>query len=415
MVRVEIVAVGTELLLGDLVDTNTPHVARALAQTGIDVYGTRAVGDNRQRIADALGDALRKADGVIVTGGLGPTLDDLTKEAVCDVLGIEPELHESALASMERRFAARGRTMRENNRKQALIPRGSTVLENRHGTAPGFIAETGGKFVAALPGVPSEMHPMLRESLIPWLRRRFDLQNAIYTRVLHTVDIAESEVDYLIADLFAVGENPKIAVLAHDYRVDVKLSAKALSPTDAQLLLEPLAQELRRRLDGYVFGSDAETLPGAIGKLLEQRRQTVAVAESCTGGSIAAAITGVAGSSKTFLGGVVAYADPVKVQTLGVNPQLLQRNGAVSEAVARAMAQGVRQRLKADVALSTTGVAGPEGGTAEKPVGLVWVGLSEAAGTRALRLQLHGERANVVGAAKTAALGWLWRHLLGHA
>ena len=411
MPAVEIVAVGTELLLGDLVDTNTAEIAQALAQIGIDVYATHAVGDNRARIAHALSATLSRAHGVITTGGLGPTIDDLTKEAVCDVLGVQTELHEPALRSMERRFAARGRTMRENNRKQALLPTGSTVLENNHGTAPGFIAHIDGKFIAALPGVPVEMRAMLADQLLPWLRERYGTNDAIYTRVLHTVDLAESEIDHRIGDLLAAGENPKIAVLAHDYRVDVKLCAKAASAARAQAMLTPLQAEIEQRLRGHVFGTDERTLPGAIGSLLRERDQSIALAESCTGGSLAAALTSVAGSSKSFVGGIVAYSDDVKIEQLGVDPELLQRHGAVSEEVAVAMAQGARKRLGASVALSTTGVAGPEGGTPEKPVGLVWLGFAGERAVKALRLQFHGDRANVVNSAKTLALGWLWRRL----
>ncbi len=409
MPSVEIVAVGTEMLLGQLVDTNTPFIAGKLAEIGVDVFATHAVGDNRQRIADMIRSALDRADGVITTGGLGPTVDDLTKEAVCDALGVDAEVHEPSLRAMEEVFVKSGRQMRENNRKQALIPRGSVPLANREGTAPGFIATTTReKFVASMPGVPREMKPMLAEGVVPWLQRRFPLTEHIRTRSLHTIGLAESEIDHRIADLFASLENPKIAVLAHQFRCDVKIMAKAASADAAIALIAPVEHELLRRLDGHVYGVDDETLPFAIHVLLQQTQRTIAVAESCTGGSIAAALTSVPGSSKSFTGGVVSYSNEVKMQQLGVKREDLDRSGAVSEEVAEQMAAGIRKNLGTDVGLSITGIAGPSGGTHEKPIGLVWLAIAEESGVRTRRLQLAGNREGIQARATTAALGFLW-------
>ena len=409
MPSVEIVAVGTEMLLGQLVDTNTPFIAGKLAENGVDVFATHAVGDNRQRIAETIRAALARADGVITTGGLGPTVDDLTKEAVCDALGIDAEVHEPSLRAMEKVFEKSGRKMRENNRKQALIPSGSFPLANREGTAPGFIATTAGeKFVASMPGVPREMKPMLTEGLVPWLQQRFRLTEHIRTRTLHTIGLAESEIDHRIADLFTSLENPKIAVLAHQFRCDVKIMAKAGSTDEAIALISPVEHELLRRLDGNIYGVDDETLPFAIHVLLQQTRRTIAVAESCTGGSIAAALTGVAGASKSFAGGIVSYSNDVKMQLLGVKREDLERSGAVSEEVAKQMAAGVRENLGTGIGLAITGIAGPSGGTHEKPIGLVWLAISEARGVRTRRLQLAGDRGGIQSRATTAALGFLW-------
>ncbi|HEX5275865.1 MAG TPA: competence/damage-inducible protein A [Candidatus Rubrimentiphilum sp.] len=409
MPSVEIVAVGTEMLLGQLVDTNTPFIAGKLAENGVDVFATHAVGDNRQRIAATIRAALERADGVITTGGLGPTVDDLTKEAVCDAIGVDAEVHEPSLRAMEEVFAKSGRRMRENNRKQALIPRGSVALPNREGTAPGFVATTAqGKFVASMPGVPREMKPMLTEGVVPWLQQRFRLTEHIRTRTLHTIGLAESEIDHRIADLFATLENPKIAVLAHQFRCDVKIMAKAASADAAIALIAPVEHELLRRLDGHVYGVDDETLPFAIHVLLLQTRRTIAVAESCTGGSIAAALTSVPGSSKIFAGGVVSYSNGAKMQLLGVEREDLKRHGAVSEEVAKQMAAGVRRNLGTSLGLAITGIAGPSGGTHEKPVGLVWLAISEASGARTRRLQLAGDREGIQSRATTAALGFLW-------
>ncbi|HEX8805599.1 MAG TPA: competence/damage-inducible protein A [Candidatus Aquilonibacter sp.] len=409
---VELIAVGTELLLGQLTDTNTVFVAQSLADAGIDVYGTHAVGDNRSRIAFAMRAALERVDGVITTGGLGPTIDDLTKEAVCDALGLDLELHEPSLKQMQDFFSRMGREMRENNRKQAYVPRGSLVLENPRGTAPGFVAfASNGKFIACMPGVPHEMRPMLTELLIPFLTERYEITEAIYTRVLHTVNIGESEVDHRIDDLFRAGENPKIAVLAHEGLCDVKLMAKAHSEEEALAMLAPLEVKVRERLAGFVFGADRTSLASAVHELLQARGQTIAVAESCTGGRIAAALTAVPGSSRSFLGGIVAYDNAVKLAELGVSEQTLAEYGAVSEETAREMARGVRERLRADFAISTTGIAGPNGGTAEKPVGLVWFGLGSADDIQAVRFNFRGDRDTVQRRATVMALGLVWRQL----
>ena len=412
MPSVEILAVGTEMLLGQLVDTNSAFIAGKLAENGVDVFATHAVGDNRQRIAGTIRMALERADGVITTGGLGPTVDDLTKEAVCDALGVDTEVHEPSMRAMEEVFVKSGRQMRENNRKQALIPRGAIALDNREGTAPGFIATTGqGKFVASVPGVPREMKPMLTEGVLPWLQQRFRLTEHIRTRTLHTIGLAESEIDHRIADLFASLENPKIAVLAHQFRCDVKIMTKAASADAAIALIAPVEHELLRRLDGHVYGVDEETLPFAIHVLLRQTHRMIAVAESCTGGSVAAALTSVPGSSKSFAGGIVSYSNEVKMQLLGVQRQDLDRFGAVSEEVAKQMAAGGREHLGTGIGLAITGIAGPSGGTHEKPIGLVWLAISEASGARTRRLHLTGDREGIQSRATTAALGFLWERV----
>lgn len=409
---VEILAVGTELLLGQLADTNSSFIARSLAESGIDVYGMHAVGDNRERIAAAMRAALDRADGLVTSGGLGPTVDDLTKEAVCDALGLDTELHESSLHDIEETFQKLGRVMRENNRKQALIPRGARVLANVEGTAPGFVAfGADGKFIASMPGVPREMKPMLQTELIPFLRERFGLQQAVHTRVLHTVNIAESEIDHRIDDLFRTLANPKIAVLAHGRLCDVKIMAKAATQQDARALIAPVEAQILERLSGHVYGVDGQTLAGAIHALLQQTARTIGVAESCTGGSIAAELTSVPGSSKSFMGGVVAYDNRVKTEMLGVRQSTLDRTGAVSEETALEMAEGVRLRLHADIGIATTGIAGPSGGTPDKPVGLVWLAIAHANESRATQVHLPGDRAAVQQRATVSALALLWRFL----
>ncbi|MBV9234145.1 MAG: competence/damage-inducible protein A, partial [Candidatus Eremiobacteraeota bacterium] len=393
MASVELIAVGTELLLGQLIDTNTAFIAQRLAEAGIDVRATHVIGDNRARIAALILEVLSRANGALTTGGLGPTIDDVTKEAVCDALGLDVELSEPALENMRRIFAAFGREMRSNNRKQAELPRGSVPLPNPNGTAPGFVAfSREGKFVACVPGVPSEMRPMVTERLVPFLRQRLGVNETILTSVVRTIGLGESEVDYRIADLFRESQNPKIAVLAHSFRVDVKIMAKARSIEYAEALIAPLRAEIERRLAGFVFGRDDVTPAGAILELSLQRGLTLAVAESCTGGRIAAALTAVAGASRSFLGGVVAYGDAVKREQLGVRQSTLDTHGAVSGQAAAEMARGVRVRLNANVALAVTGIAGPSGGSPEKPVGLVWLALDDPSETKTWRFHLNGKR-----------------------
>lgn len=412
MPSVEIVSVGTELLLGQLVDTNSVAISQRLADAGIDVYAKWTVGDNRDRIAVALREGLARAQGVVVTGGLGPTVDDLTKEAVCDVLGVGTFMHEPSLQAIEAVYERLGREMRENNRKQAEVPVGALVLENKLGMAPGFVAQRGdGRFIACMPGVPREMLPILDEALVPWLREHFGVRSAIYTRVLHTVSIAESEIDHRIGDLFRTLENPKIAVLAHDFRADVKIMVKTGSTEEAQRLIAPVEAELSARLFGHVYGTDAQTLSGAVHALLLERNATLAIAESCTGGAISAELTATPGSSKSFVGAIVAYDNAVKLQQLGVRAATLERFGAVSKETVSEMAQGVRAALGASYGFATTGIAGPSGGTPEKPVGLVWFATADKANTNPRRMHFPGDRAAVQRRATVAALALLWQTL----
>jgi nicotinamide-nucleotide amidase len=287
------------------------------------------------------------------------------------------------------------------------------VLDNPHGTAPGFVVlRKDGKFVACMPGVPREMKPMLQERLVPWLIERFHLREAIYTRTLHTVGIGESVLDEKVQDLFRTLENPKIAMLAHGFRVDVKIMAKAGSLARAEAMIEPVAQELRRRIGSGYYGDDEQTLPGAIVTAFAKLGWTLGVAESVTGGDVAAQIVSVAGASTVFRGAVVAYANEVKTQLLGVPASTLGSAGAVSEETAVAMARGARERLGVDVAIATTGIAGPGGGSQEKPVGLVWFALALGDGqVETKRLTFPGARGDVRDRATVAALGLLWRRL----
>jgi nicotinamide-nucleotide amidase len=274
MASVEIVTIGTEILLGHMIDTNSAHIAKELADFGVDVFAKHSVGDNARRLEAMLRDALERADGIVTTGGLGPTVDDLTKDAVAAAVGTTLELHEPSVLAIQERFASLGRTgpLSENNRRQAILPKGCVVMENPNGTAPGFIAlRPDGKFVACMPGVPREMKPMLADTLIPWLVERYALHAAIYTRTLHTVGIPESDVDARIEPLFRSLENPKIAVLAHGFKVDIKLMAKAETRAQADALIAPIEADVRERIGTGIFGVDADTLESAVLRRLRER------------------------------------------------------------------------------------------------------------------------------------------------
>jgi nicotinamide-nucleotide amidase len=413
MASVEIVTIGTEILLGHLIDTNSAYISRSLADAGIDVYAKHSVGDNTDRLARMLEDVLQRADGAITTGGLGPTVDDLTKDAVARAVGDVLQLHEPSLRDIEARFRSINRPMSDNNKRQAILPSRAHVMPNPHGTAPGFIAlRPDGKFVACMPGVPREMKPMLAEQLIPWLTARFGVTSAIYTTTLHTIGIGESELDRRVEDLFRSLENPKIAMLAHGGRVDVKVMAKASSRAAADAMIAPVAATLRERIGSGYFGDDEVTIGGAIIGELARRGKTLATAESVTGGAIADALVAVPGASRVFHAGIVAYDNAVKQSALGVPPETLAREGAVSEATAIAMAEGAKRAFHTDFALATTGIAGPDGGSKEKPVGLVWFALTDDAGvTETHRLTFPGQRSDIRDRATMAAQSILWRRL----
>ena len=410
MANAEIITVGTELLLGQLVDTNTAFIAKALADAGIDVHREDSVGDNTERIAAAITEALGRSDAVVVAGGLGPTVDDLTREAAARATGRAQELHEPSLARIRAMFERLGRPMADNNRQQAMMPAGAIVLDNDLGSAPGFIIEEGNRAVVAVPGVPREMRAMISNQVVPWLIKRFDVSATIVTRVLNTIGLGESDLDQRIADMFHAGVNPSIAVLAHFGQVDVKLTAKAGTREEAVAMLDQLEPRIRERLPDCIYAVDGGPIEQAVGELLRIRGWTLATAESCTGGRIAALLTSVAGASDYYLGGVVSYANEAKLDFLDVAPDLIERYGAVSEEVSTAMAIGVQAHLRSSCAISVTGIAGPGGGSEEKPVGLVYVALAGPDGTvEARKLMLPGDREMIQRRATLAALTMLWK------
>jgi nicotinamide-nucleotide amidase len=409
----ELLTIGTELLLGQIVDTNANWMAQRLAEAGVDVLYKSTVGDNWGRIAAAIRLAMSRADVVLMTGGLGPTEDDLTREVLAAVLGRPLRLDPQVLAAIERRFAQRRVAMPENNRKQAMVPDGAEVLPNPRGTAPGLWVRHGECALVCMPGVPSEMRPMLLDQVIPRIRANFGIQSRIVSRVLKTCGISESTLDQRIGDYFRAMRNPTIGVLAHVGEIHVRLTCKGDDLGEIVAMLDELEGKIRARLGHLIFGRDEEKLEAVVGRLLRERKATLAVAESCTGGLVASRLTDIAGSSDYFERGVVAYSVEAKQGLLSVSPALIGQQGVVSLDVARAMAAGVRRMSGASLGLATTGIAGPSGGTPETPVGLVCVALAWDGGDGAREFRLLGDREQVKYRGAQMALEMLRRHLLG--
>ena len=385
----EILTIGTEILLGDLLDTNAAWISGRLAALGVSIYRHTTVGDNKKRITAALKEAASRADLVITTGGLGPTSDDLTNACLGEAAGREMVEYPEARRHVDEMFKRFGRTPTQSNYKQALFPEGSGLIPNPAGTAMGAMLELDGALVATFPGVPGEMKGMFEETLEPLIKERSE--GSILSRTLWFTGIGESALAEKVQDLLDASD-PTVAPLAGQGKVRLRITTRAATTEEAEEKIAPVADEILSRLGDYYFGEDDETLESAIGKLLTGRGETLALAESCTGGLLAKRLTDRAGSSAFFTEGLVTYSNEAKERLLGVPHELLVQHGAVSEPVAKAMAEGVRKTARTDYGLSVTGVAGPDGGTEEKPVGLVFVGISDAEGTVAERLDLSAWR-----------------------
>ncbi len=376
----EIICVGTELLLGDILNSNAQYLAQQLALLGIPHHFQTVVGDNPDRLQQVIAIASRRAELLIFTGGLGPTPDDLTTETIASYFATPLVEHPDVLADITAKFAARDRPMTDNNRKQALLPMGAKVLPNPSGTAPGMIWQPqAGLTLLTFPGVPSEMKRMWQETAVPYLQSQGWGQSVIHSRSLRFWGIGESALAEKVAPFFAL-QNPTVAPYAGKGEVRLRVSAKAASVEEATTLIAPIAAQLQEIAGMDYYGTDEETLASVVGQHLKNRGETLAVAESCTGGGLGQALTDIPGSSAYFWGGVIAYDNRVKLQLLDVDPNSLAEQGAVSHAVAQQMAVGVRSRLGTTWGLSITGIAGPDGGTPTKPVGLVYIGLATADG-----------------------------------
>lgn len=408
----EIISVGTELLLGQIVNTNASYLSNKLAQLGIDTYYQTTVGDNKDRLLNSLKIATNRADLIILTGGLGPTEDDLTKETVAEHLGVSLDRSKAELLKIQQYFSDRGLEWIESNAKQADIIEGAEILVNERGTAPGVAVECVDKLYVLLPGPPLEMKAMFENQVIPWLKNKaLKCEDHLYSHVLKFIGITESKLESLLLDLFKEQSQPTLALLAKPGEIQLRLTTKAKDWETFYKLISPSVEEIKDRAGDYLFAVDDERLDNTIAEYLTSLKLTISSAESCTGGMLSSAYTALPGSSEYYLGSVISYHNKVKAGVLGVPEELLKEHGAVSRQVANSMADRARILIGSDIGLGITGVAGPGGGSLEKPVGLVYVALSAANTSWCNRYYFSGNRENIRQQTVVAAQSLLLKYL----
>jgi nicotinamide-nucleotide amidase len=407
----EIIAIGSELLAPDRTDTNSLWLTDQLNRLGIEVKLKTIVGDDDARLEEAIKDATRRSKVVITTGGLGPTEDDITRKITARALGRRLLLDERVLAEIKQRFQSFGVTMPERNSRQAMVIEDAEVLPNPNGTAPGMFLEHNGTAIILLPGPPREMQPMFSNHVVSKLEQRSGSVRVV-RRMLRVAGMGESAVDEKIAPVYTKYENPQTTILFNQSEIEIHLTAHGRTEDEANQLLDRVVLEIEEQLGNAIFAFRGEKMEEVIGLKLAVGGYTLAVAESCTGGLLAQRITEVPGSSKYFIEGVVTYSNESKTRLLGVEPILLLEHGAVSGPVAEAMSEGMRDRAATDFALSITGIAGPDGGTEDKPVGTVFIAISSEAGTEHRRLKLPGDRNLIRWRATQAAMDLLRRRLI---
>lgn len=398
--KAEIISVGTEILLGDIVNTNSQFLAKELAALGIEVYHQSTVGDNKQRLLECFDESLKRSDLVITTGGLGPTGDDMTKETAAEYFGQELELHKPSLEVLESFFVKTGKKMAKNNMKQVYFPKDAIVLKNNNGTAPGAILKKDDKSIIVLPGPPREMKAMFNESVKPYLQQFTN--EMLVSKTLRLYGIGESNLELEILDIIDEQTNPTVALYAKELEVTIRITAKAKNEELAFELIKPVEEKIKDRVGKYVYTegdisvSEGESaLEDAVSKLLVEKNLTIAVAESCTGGLVSSSLINYPGISSVFLEGCVTYSNEAKMKRLGVKKETLEEFGAVSEQIAIEMAEGVSKGLGANIGISTTGVAGPGGGTEEKPVGLVYTAIYINGKTTVKKNIFNGDRRKI--------------------
>lgn len=371
--KAEIITVGTEILLGDILNTNCRYLSRELAAMGIEMYYQITVGDNEERLLKTLDESLNRSDIVICTGGLGPTEDDITKEVCAKYFGYELELHKPSLDAMIERFKHMNRVPTKNNEKQAYFPKEAYILKNDNGTAPGCIMEKEGKMIVVLPGPPREMESMFENYVKPYLSKLTN--DVIESEVLRIIGVGESKVENDILDIIDSQTNPTIATYAKGYECTLRITAKAKSVEEAKELIKPMSDEMKRRFGQSLYATGETSIEEVVSKILVENNLKIAVAESCTGGMVSASLINYPGISSVFMEGCVTYSNEAKMKSLGVKKETLDVYGAVSDKCAKEMASGVAARYNTNIGIATTGIAGPDGGTDEKPVGLVYFGI----------------------------------------
>lgn len=389
----ELISVGTELLLGEILNTDAQYLAKELSDIGIDVYRQTVVGDNHDRLSDAIKTALSRSDIIILSGGLGPTPDDITKEVLAECMEEKLVLDEGSLEDLNRYFAKIGREMTENNKKQAYMPEHCTVLKNHNGTANGCMVEKNGKLAFVLPGPPSELKPMYIESVKPYLQSKSE--KFLYSRDLHIIGIGESAVAEKLDSMMRNMTNPTVAPYAKTVGVRLRIAASCADKDEGERMIAPVEKEIRKLIGNHIFGTGDDTIQEVVAAEIKKRGMTISSAESCTGGMFAQMLTEIPGVSDIFRESIVTYANEAKVKYLGVNPNTIDTYGVVSEKTAYEMAKGLCEKTGADVGVGITGVAGPDGGTAENPVGTVYVGVCVNGSVTVKRLQLAGNRHKV--------------------
>ncbi len=414
MSAAEIITVGTELLLGQIVDTNAVYLAQQLAELGISLYYKSTVGDNKERLTEIIKKALSRSDLIFITGGLGPTMDDITRESIASAVEERIVVDEEAAEQIRSYFKRRGRSMAESNIRQAEFPEGARAIPNGYGTAPGVLWQKDNKMIIAMPGVPTEFKHIWSEKVIPILREQGLIgETIIRSRVLRLAGIGESSSEKLVLDILEKQDNPTIAPLAHWGEVHYRITARGNSEEEIERMLDETEAKLKERFGDYIYSRDEETLEQRVASLLIEKGKTIAVAESCSGGLISSRLTDIPGSSKYFNRGIVVYSNEAKIQILGVKEEILRRYGAVSSQTAQEMARGVRDISRTDLGLSSTGIAGPTGGTPQKPVGLVYIALADKKEVRCSRFMFGGERIRVKYSTSQAALNIVRLHLIG--
>jgi len=411
MLSAEIIAIGSELLTPEKTDTNSLWLTEKLNEIGVEVKLKTIVGDDELRLEETIRDAVKRSEIVITTGGLGPTEDDITRKISAKAIGRELVFYEELVEELRERFRRWGREMPEINKRQAFVIEGARILPNPNGSAVGMLVEIDEKFLVILPGPPRELKQMFENFVLPELKKA---AGEIYVkrRILRVAGMGESAVDEAIAPIYKSYETVQTSILFNKTEIEVQLIARADTESEAEKTLDELVGKIKEKLGLAVFATNGELMEEVIGKLLSETGKTLSVAESCTGGLIGERLTEIAGSSKYFIEGAIAYANEAKIRTLNVAPEIIEKNGAVSAETAEAMAKGMREKSQTDYAISVTGIAGPSGGSDEKPIGTVFIGYADETQTKSFKILLPGDRFLIRWRASQAALEYLRRQML---